>query len=81
MNEDPIRSIVDDILASLPASMTQAKDLLSEHLEITLRRAVTKAGLVTRDEFDAQCAVLQRNMTKLKMLEEKISKLEKVKKT
>ena len=80
MNEDPVRSIIDEVLSSLPSSLSQAQTMLSEHLELTLRRAVIKADLVPRDEFDAQCAVLLRTREKLETLELKLSALENAKK-
>jgi hypothetical protein len=43
-----------------------------------LTRAFDRMNLVTREEFDAQSAVLKRTREKLEQLQEQIAELEKI---
>jgi ubiquinone biosynthesis accessory factor UbiK len=45
-------------------------------LEIALQSALAKLNLVTREEFDAQTAVLQRTRQKLEALEQQLAQAE-----
>lgn len=67
---------------------TDIKDTLDKHapnsdvpasqLNAILESGLKKLNLVTREEFDAQQAVLLRTRTKLEALEQKIDDLEKM---
>lgn len=50
--------------------------LPKRELHIALQSALSKLNLVTREEFDAQTAVLQRTRAKLEMLEARCSEME-----
>ena len=50
----------------LPAGMTRD---IQENMEAVLRARLTDLGLVTREEFEVQSALLARTQTKLKELE------------
>lgn len=50
----------------LPSAMT--KDI-QENMESVLRARLTDLGLVTREEFEVQSALLSRTQAKLKELE------------
>jgi BMFP domain-containing protein YqiC len=45
-------------------------------LQVTLQSALSKMNLVTREEFDAQAAVLQRTRSKLEALEQRCAEME-----
>jgi ubiquinone biosynthesis accessory factor UbiK len=45
-------------------------------LQVALQAALARADLVTRDEFAAQTAVLQRTRAKLELLEQRCAELE-----
>jgi BMFP domain-containing protein YqiC len=49
-----------------------------EQLKSLLQNALSKLDLVTRDEFDAQSAVLQRTRQKVDALEAKLEHLSKI---
>ncbi len=49
-----------------------------EQLKSLLQNALSKLDLVTREEFDAQSAVLQRTRQKVDALEEKLEQLSKM---
>lgn len=50
--------------------------LPSRELQIVLQSALSKLNLVTREEFDAQSAVLQRTRSKLEALEARCAEIE-----
>jgi ubiquinone biosynthesis accessory factor UbiK len=53
------------------------EDLISrQDLKRLFESAASRLDLVTRDEFDAQTAVLQRTRAKLELLEAKLAELE-----
>ena len=52
------------------------QDMLQQQLNTMLQSSFAKLDLVTRDEFDAQTAVLQRTREKLEQLEAQVAALE-----
>jgi len=49
---------------------------LQPQIEAVLKGAFNRMDLVTRDQFDAQTAVLARTRTKLEQLEQQMAQLE-----
>ncbi len=74
MNKPDINELTNSLkhLFSNPA----IKDAESQVHQL-LQSQIAKMGLVTREEFDAQTAVLQRSRQRLQDLEEKFEKLTK----
>jgi len=52
------------------------QDAMQQQLKSMLQSSFAKLDLVTRDEFDAQAAVLQRTREKLEQLEAQVAALE-----
>ena len=50
--------------------------LPAKQLQAALQAALSKLNLVSRDEFDAQAAVLQRTREKLEQLEQQVATLQ-----
>ena len=48
----------------------------SQHLETVIAAAVKRLNLVSRDEFDAQTAVLQRSRAKVEQLEAQLDEIQ-----
>jgi BMFP domain-containing protein YqiC len=63
--------------ASLPPGVGRMKDEAEEQFRLVLARSFEKMNLVTREEFDAQSAVLKRTREKLEQLQEQVTQLEK----
>lgn len=61
---------------SLPPGMTQAKEDAEAHFRTILTNAFERMNLVTREEYDTQCAVLARTREKLEALEKRIDELQ-----
>lgn len=65
--------LVDEIQRQL-SNNNQA--IPAREINIALQAVLTRLDLVTREEFDAQAAVLQRTRQKLEQLEQQLSALE-----
>lgn len=72
--------LVDDLSRrlseSLPPGFGQMKTEAEEQFRLVLTRAFERMNLVTREEFDAQAAVLARTREKLEALQKQIEELE-----
>lgn len=73
------------IFESISAGMAQfmqsrpdlpGQDVLQQQIKQMLQSSFAKLDLVTRDEFDAQAAVLQRTREKLEQLEAQVAAME-----
>lgn len=60
---------------ALPPGVTQAKEELESQFRSVLTSAFERMNLVGREEYDAQCAVLEETRAKLKSLEQKLDEL------
>lgn len=60
---------------NLPAGLEEVRSDLSKHFQASLERLLAEHNLVTREEFDAQTAVLHKTREKLDALLEKIQSL------
>jgi ubiquinone biosynthesis accessory factor UbiK len=62
---------------SLPPGVVRLKEEAGAQFRLVLTRAFERMNFVTREEFDAQSAVLLRTREKLERLQEQVTKLEK----
>jgi len=73
--------LIDDLSRklqeALPPGFSRLKDETEEQFRLVLTRAFERMNLVTREEFDAQSAVLARTREKLENLQQQIEDLEK----
>lgn len=74
MLKDMAQRLLDELHIQLPNA---ARLLPKRELDIALQAALARLELVTREEFDAQTAVLQRTRQKLEALEQELERLEK----
>ncbi len=72
---------LDDLVAQLckciPSGVREIPKDMEKNFKAVLQSAFAKLDLVTREEFDAQVAVLQRTRKKLEDLEKEVKKFEK----
>ena len=73
--------MISALAQRISQELQQALPLLSglipkRELQVTLQSVLARMDLVTRDEFDAQAAVLQRTRAKLEALEQRCAELE-----
>ncbi len=77
MNPRILDEIVGQLAAALPTDIGHLKEDLQKNFRAVLDNAFTRMSLVTRDEFDAQQAVLSRTREKLEALEQRLAEIEK----
>jgi len=63
--------------AALPPGLSRLREESEQQFRLVLMRAFERMNLVTREEFDAQAAVLARTREKLENLLAQIEALEK----
>lgn len=69
--------ILDKIAAQISALLPeQASKDIKQNIQQVLARQLNKLDVVSRDEFDAQQAVLLRTREKLEALEKQVANLE-----
>jgi BMFP domain-containing protein YqiC len=73
MNPAQIRSKVDELLQQSP--FAGINDDLKLLLQSQINSLLSKANLVTREEFDVQVEALRRTQAKLVELEDKLKQL------
>lgn len=61
---------------SLPPGLEQAKKEAEAQFRMVLTGAFERMNLVTREEYDAQCAVLARTRQKLEEMEKRLDQLQ-----
>ena len=73
-NDDPIRRLAEQIRQLLPGG-TPLPGNFQEDVRAILSGMIARSELVTREEFDAQVAVLRRTRAKLDALERELAAL------
>lgn len=73
--------MISELAKRLSQELQQALPLLGNlipkrEMQATLQSVLARMDLVTRDEFDAQAAVLQRTRMKLEALEQRCTEIE-----
>jgi hypothetical protein len=76
LNPETIAQIGKQLIDALPENAKTTQRDLEKNVRAILQGAFSKLNLVTRDEFDAQLAVLQRTRRKLEELEKNLASLE-----
>ena len=72
-----IADMAQKFFQEMDRRLPQFKELLPrEEVKSALQAALARMDLVTREEFDAQAAVLQRTRARLEALEDKLTELE-----
>lgn len=71
------RNLTEKLAEELQRQMADSEGLIPKReIHIALQAALARLDLVTREEFDAQAAVLTRTRQKLEELERKLAELE-----
>lgn len=78
MLENIARTVFSELKNAIP---TQVTDLPEKEFRAVLEGVLQKLNLVSREEFDAQQAVLARTRSKVEALEKQLEELEALAKT
>ena len=73
---DDIAALGQQLLGAIPSGVLDTHRDIEKNLHALLQSALAKLDLVSREEFDAQAAVLHRTRRKLDDLEEQLTALE-----
>jgi len=76
INPTIIAKIGQQIASLMPEQAKATQQEVERNIHVILQGAFARLDLVTRDEFDAQTAVLQRTREKVEQLEVLIPQLE-----
>lgn len=71
-----LQDLSDRLAAVLPPGMGQVRDELRENFRMVLQARLAELDLVTRDQFDAQKALLAHSRKRLEDLEQRLQALE-----
>nr|MBV6630574.1 accessory factor UbiK family protein [Oceanococcus sp. HetDA_MAG_MS8] len=71
-----LQDLSDRLAAVLPPGMSQVRDELRENFRMVLQARLAELDLVTRDQFDAQKALLAQSRKRLEELEQRLQTLE-----
>lgn len=72
-----VEDIANKINDLIPESLKQAQKDIRKNIRAVLQSALGKLDVVTRDEFDAQVALLEKAQKQLNELEKIVTELEK----
>lgn len=67
-----VEQLCQKLTESLPTGLKEGREHCQEQFHSILQGALNKLDLVTREEFDAQCAVLAKTREKLEALEKEL---------
>lgn len=76
MNSKNLNEIIQNIIDAMPAGLKNMPQEMQQNCRAAIQGVIEKCDLVTREEFDAQRAVLLRTREKLEALEKKLSEIE-----
>ncbi len=71
-----IENMSERIGALLPADLGALRNEFKTNVKVLLEASLTRMDVVTREEFDAQSALLRRSREKLDQLEKQLAELE-----
>lgn len=72
-----IRNLAEKLMDEIHQHLPNGEQLIPKReIHVALQAALARLDLVTREEFDAQAAVLQRTRQKLEQLEQQLETLE-----
>ena len=75
INSNTLETLTKTLSDRLPAEFTAIKEEVEKNFKSILQQQFAKLDLVTREEFDAQNAVLIRTRAKLEALEKALADL------
>ena len=75
-NTELLDRLLEQVSSLAPGGASASREELRRLLESVLSAALTRMNLVTREEFDAQAALLARTREKLDKLEAVLKELE-----
>jgi len=72
-----LNELADRLSAAIPDSIKTLKSDINSNIRAILESGLRQMNLVSREEFDVQCALLARTQEKLRQLQDEIEALKK----
>jgi BMFP domain-containing protein YqiC len=76
LNKEFIHHLSEKITEQIPKNVQSAGEDLEKNIKALVQNAFAKFNLVTREEFDAQSALLQKTVQRVEHLENELHRLE-----
>ncbi len=76
IKQNPVDELSQRISALLPDGVRGLQSDIETNIHTLLQETFTKLNLVSREEFDIQCALLQRTREKLDKLEAQVESMQ-----
>lgn len=73
---DDLEDLARKLAAAMPSGLGELRQDVENNIQSVLQAWLSQMNLVTRQEFDAQSAVLKRTQDKLQQLEHQLQHLE-----
>lgn len=77
MKKEEINQLIQEIIKELPPFVGAARKEVEQGIQLGLEALLKKMNLVSREEYDAQVALLHRLLKQVKDLEERLAEAEK----
>ena len=77
MKKEEINQLVQEIVKGLPPFVGEARKEVEQGIRLGLEALLKKMNLVSREEYDAQVALLHRLLKQVEELERRIADAEK----
>ena len=77
MKKEEINQLVQEIVKGLPPFIGEARKEVEQGIRLGLEALLKKMNLVSREEYDAQVALLHRLLKQVEELERRIADAEK----
>ena len=77
MKKEEINQLVQEIVKGLPPFVGEARKEVEQGIRLGLEALLKKMNLVSREEYDAQVALLHRLLKQVEDLERRIAEAEK----
>jgi hypothetical protein len=75
MSDQPNQDNLGALLGRFLNDLGPLKDQIDRNAKVAAQSALGKLDVVTREEFDAQCALLERTRARLTALEEEFERV------
>lgn len=76
MRQAGFEKLINDVSKLIPDDLRRSNDDLRRNLKAAVTAGLARMDLVTREEFDIQCSVLNKTRVLLEELEQKVAELE-----
>jgi len=78
MKKDEIEQLIQEVIKGLPPFVGAVRKEVEQGLQLGLEALLKKMNLVSREEYDAQVALLNRLREQMDIMEQRLAEAEKI---